>query len=250
MSMNMVLLAAGRGARLRHLTHDRPKALVQIAGRPMLAWLLDRVREAGIESPILITGYQRDTFDEFNLETIHNPNWATTNIVGSLFCARDVLRSGPTLISYTDILYSSRDLQTLAAQPFDICVAYDPHWLDLWKRRFDDPLSDAESFKLDRNGFLVDIGARAGSVREIEGQYMGLLRMTPQGWHQLENLLGVLDPLVAAKLDITSLLSIGIRQHGMLVKALAIKDGWCEVDLPSDVAVAEEYLTRDAKRPR
>jgi glucose-1-phosphate thymidylyltransferase len=43
--MKCILLAAGYGTRLRPLTDDRPKQLLPLAGRPMLDWVLDRVRE-------------------------------------------------------------------------------------------------------------------------------------------------------------------------------------------------------------
>ena len=45
--MKAVLLAAGYGTRLRPLTDDRPKQLLPLGGRPMLDWLLDRIREVG-----------------------------------------------------------------------------------------------------------------------------------------------------------------------------------------------------------
>jgi len=43
--MKVVLLAAGYATRLRPLTDDRPKHLLPVGGRPMLEWVLDRVRE-------------------------------------------------------------------------------------------------------------------------------------------------------------------------------------------------------------
>jgi mannose-1-phosphate guanylyltransferase len=51
--MKAMILAAGRGARLRPLTDDRPKALVEVAGRPMLEIVLSRLREFGIREVII-----------------------------------------------------------------------------------------------------------------------------------------------------------------------------------------------------
>lgn len=47
--MKGLILAAGRGTRLRPLTHTRPKPVIRVAGRPIIHYALDNLREAGIE---------------------------------------------------------------------------------------------------------------------------------------------------------------------------------------------------------
>jgi L-glutamine-phosphate cytidylyltransferase len=240
--LKMVLLAAGRGSRLLDLTEHRPKALVPISGRPLLAWLLDAIHKAGIASPFLLTGYRAEAFDEFGLETIHNPDWEQTNIVSSLICAREILYSYRTLVSYTDILYSADDLLRLGAASAPVCLAYDPHWRELWSRRFLNPLDDAETFEIDADGRLKDIGERPTGFEHVGGQYMGLLSVSPEGWRGIEAVLTTLSPESVAKLDMTSLLRRCIYQHGMFIRGVPIGSPWCEVDAPSDIPIAEEVL--------
>lgn len=52
-----IILAGGRGTRLRSVVSDIPKPLAPVAGRPFLAWLLDMLADAGIRRVVLATGY-------------------------------------------------------------------------------------------------------------------------------------------------------------------------------------------------
>lgn len=55
-----IILVGGLGTRLRALYPDRPKALVPVAGRPFIAWLIDRLREQGVRRIHLAAGYRAD----------------------------------------------------------------------------------------------------------------------------------------------------------------------------------------------
>jgi len=59
-----VILAGGLGTRLRPISADRPKVLMLILGRPFIAFLLDRLAEAGVEEVVLAVGYQADAVRE------------------------------------------------------------------------------------------------------------------------------------------------------------------------------------------
>ena len=56
--MDAIIPAAGRGTRLGALTDDQPKGLVEVAGKPLLAYVLDAAVEAGIDELIVIIGYE------------------------------------------------------------------------------------------------------------------------------------------------------------------------------------------------
>jgi MurNAc alpha-1-phosphate uridylyltransferase len=51
--MKAMLLAAGRGERLRPLTDAIPKALVEVAGKPLIAWHLERLARAGLRDAVI-----------------------------------------------------------------------------------------------------------------------------------------------------------------------------------------------------
>lgn len=62
--MQGVVLAAGAGTRLRPFTADRPKGLVEVAGRPLLAYALDALRHAGVAEAVIVVGYRGDDIAE------------------------------------------------------------------------------------------------------------------------------------------------------------------------------------------
>ncbi len=77
--MDAVIPAAGRGSRLGELTDDRPKGLVDVAGRPLLAHVFETATEAGADELVVIVGYEAaqivdrfgDVFEEVPITYVH-----------------------------------------------------------------------------------------------------------------------------------------------------------------------------------
>jgi len=67
--MKAVVLAAGEGTRLRPLTEDKPKALVEVDGRPILGHCFDRLIELDAEELLVVVGYQKQKIIEFYGDT-------------------------------------------------------------------------------------------------------------------------------------------------------------------------------------
>src|SRR5262249_56121039 len=112
-----------------------------------------------------------------------------TIVVRSLCAAAQWVRRGPVIVSYADIFFRRELVRELVESQDDLAIAYDRDWRTLWTRRFADPLSDAETFRADADGRLLEIGGKAKAVGEIKGQYMGLLRIAPKAWQAIEQLL-------------------------------------------------------------
>ena len=103
------------------------------------------------------------------------------------------------------------------------------------------PLSDAESFDIDANGRITDIGRKAGDVAKIKGQYMGLLKVSPSGWRRISDYVERMAPSERDRLDMTSLLQRLIAE-GTDVMAVSVAGPWGEVDSASDLAVYEQDI--------
>ncbi len=68
MVKTIVLLAAGKGTRMRELSQDKPKHLIPVNGQPFLYHLLKRIQQAGFEKIILVVGYKKEKMYAFAKE--------------------------------------------------------------------------------------------------------------------------------------------------------------------------------------
>jgi choline kinase len=234
--MKAIILAAGRGSRMKHMTDDSPKCLVKVRGKPLLEWQLTALREAGISDIGIVTGYKREMLADRNLTEFHNPRWESTNMVSSLSCAQDWLLAEPCIVSYSDIFYDSSAVASLMKSDADLAVTYDPNWLALWEKRFGDPLLDAETFKLNANGTLTEIGNKPGLVSEVQGQYMGLLRFTPTAWREVLRVRAALSSEQCDNMHMTGTLQRLIDAGVVPVMGVPYEKEWGEVDSIDDLA--------------
>ena len=106
-----------------------------------------------------------------------NPEFESTNMVYSLWCARQHFEGG-FVLSYGDIVYRPEVLDAVLAGHGPVDVAVDLAWAGYWGQRFADPLSDAETMRLTRDGRIESLGQRPRSLGEIQGQYIGLSRFS------------------------------------------------------------------------
>jgi len=237
-----LILAAGQGTRLRPLTDDRPKCMVELGGVPLLHRQLAALSHAGVTDVSVVVGYLADRVAASGITLVANDRYATTNMVSSLFCADAVLRSGDdVLISYGDIVCEPRLIAAVARSPAALAVAVDVGWRAYWALRFDNPLDDAETLRLRDDGTIAEIGQTPESIDEIEAQYLGLLKVSPQGARDLLSAYGRLCELDAGAVD--RMYMTDFLQHlidgGYLVQAVPVRHGWLEVDSLFDVELYE-----------
>ncbi len=234
-SMKAIILAAGRGSRMKSLTDDRPKCLIEFRGKPLLQLQLDALRGAGFTAIAIVCGYRGELLTPYGLKMFDNPRWAQTNMVSSLECAAEWLAQEECVVSYSDIFYSSIAVDNLRASSAELAVAYAPDWLDLWKKRFADPLDDAETFRLDfATGRILEIGKKPRTVDEIQGQYMGLLKFTPASWMACSALRAGLESTARDRMDMTSMLQ-SLIESGFPVTGVPVNSDWGELDSDDDL---------------
>ena len=239
--MRALILAAGRGSRLGDLTKEKPKCLMNLAGKTLLEWQLVALRQSGVADIAIVRGYKGELLEFAKVTFLENNEWMNTNMVSSLLCASDWLRKEECIISYSDIVYPASTIAALSFSKADLCISYNVQWLDTWKLRFEDPLNDAETFRVNQAGNVTEIGGKTNRLDDIKGQYMGLLKFTPRGWHQIETYLMSLTVEEVKKLDMTSLLSRLINR-GIQIKGIPINGMWYEVDNQTDLNIYSSLI--------
>ncbi len=235
--MKAIILAAGRGSRMGSATDSTPKCLTKLNGTPLLDIQINALSSAGLSEIGIVTGYMSEKLSDRGLHTFHNPYWEQTNMLTSLTFASDWLRSDECIVSYSDIFYDDKPISYLMASTDDIAITYDPEWLKIWRKRFNDPLSDAETFRIDKLSGLVEIGQKPKTLNEIQGQYMGLLKFSPDGWSVVELIKSQVTRSTFDKMHMTDLLQKIIENNLCSIRAIASHCRWGEVDTVSDLAV-------------
>ena len=243
--MRALILAAGRGSRMGDLGDDRPKCLIELQGRPLIERQITALRRSGVEEIGVVRGYRAEMIDFPGLFYFANERWAETNMVMSLVAAAPWLRSAPVIVSYADIFYRSELVRGLACAPGQLVITYDREWRRLWTRRFADPLADAETFRINEAGQLLEIGGKTKRIEDIQGQYMGLLKFTPPAWNAVEALLSELDAAARDRLDITGLLRRLLTRKELPIRTFGTDGQWGEIDNPEDVALYQNMVRKD-----
>ena len=122
-----VLLAAGRGTRMRELTNDLPKPMLVVQGRPVLQHIVEGLRIAGIRDVLLIVGWRADVVRDFFRDgsewdvRISYETQVVQDGTGKVVeLAREFCGSDPFVLSYGDILVDAGNYQRLVSPADDV----------------------------------------------------------------------------------------------------------------------------------
>ena len=248
--MDMIILAAGQGTRLRPLTDNVPKCLVEVNGKSILDWQLQVARQAGISNIAVIRGYRKEAIDRSGVIYFENPLYDKTNMVETVMCAETIFKDG-FIISYGDVIYERSVLENLLAAENPINVVVDMDWQKYWEKRFENVLDDAETLQFDAEGKITSIGQKPVNIKEIDAQYIGLLSFRGSGvdaWRHVyaqarQEAASGRNPLRGQRpfnmLYMTDMLQ-GVIDYGFPMHPVPIHRGWVEIDSIKDLEIANQ----------
>jgi choline kinase len=217
--------------------------MVEFNGRPIIDYILESARLSGIQDIVVVCGYKENILKEHlkekKIEFCTNHHFNSTNMVSSLFCAENKM-DDDIIISYADIVYRKDVLDKLIEASAELNIVVDKNWKDLWSIRMEDPLSDAETLKINSSGNISELGKKPQSVEDIQGQYIGLIKIRKKTldkivsfYHSLDTN-SIYDGKNFNNMFMTSFLQLVIDK---LIPAtpVFIEGGWVEIDSVQDL---------------
>ncbi|MBX3180706.1 MAG: phosphocholine cytidylyltransferase family protein [Candidatus Hydrogenedentes bacterium] len=182
--MQVIIIGAGRGARLMPTTEDSPKCFAEVEGRRILDWAVTAFGENGLDRICFIGGYRiekvREAYPHFEFR--HNDAWPDNNILASLFYAEDRMADG-FICCYSDILFNTNVVADLKTHPADIAIGVDTAWMDRYTERTEHPTDDAEKVAVE-NGRVIEIH-RELHDHHAHGEFIGVAKFSAAGAAQL-----------------------------------------------------------------
>jgi L-glutamine-phosphate cytidylyltransferase len=239
--MRALILAAGQPRNVGE-TGDRPTCLVPLAGKPLIERQMAALRGGGATEIGIVRGFRAGMIDYPDTIYFEHERWTDTSTVMSLAAANAWLRSSPVIVSDSDIFYPPELVHRLGSVRGSLVVAYDRKWRDLWTRRFGDLLTGAETFRRGGAGNLLEIGGKPANSDEIDGQYIGLLKVTPSAWQAFETMLGELDPPTRDQLSMTGLLRRLLAMKSVGIGTVGTDGQWGKVESAGDMELYERMV--------
>ena len=244
--MELLILAAGRGSRLGTLTNLIPKGLLKIQERSLIERQIDVVEnELFIDKVSIAVGYKSEKFDQLkNINKILIANWNKFNMIGTFLNVveqNQINMSKDILITYGDILLKDGFFSNCKFKDtHDILLPIIEDWKKQWEGRYDNPLSDLETLKYDKNNKLLEIGRRPRNFDEIMGQFTGVVFIPS---HKIEDFIICCKKVYALNInaDMTFLLSFMLSKKINIDVSLVPNSKWYEIDTLKDL----EYAIRN-----
>src|SRR4029077_12189791 len=122
-----VVLAAGRGTRMRELTAELPKPMIEVRGKPVVQHIVEGLRNAGIRDCLIVVGYRADVVRDFfgdgsryNVAIQYTTQTVQDGTGRVVELAHDFVTDRPFILAYGDILIAPANYQRVVTLPDDV----------------------------------------------------------------------------------------------------------------------------------
>jgi len=225
-----VILAAGRGTRMRELTADLPKPMIEVRGKPVLQHIVEGLRDAGICEFLIVVGYRGDTVRNFLGDgSRYNTaiQYATQTVQDGtgrvVDLARDFVGHSPFVLSYGDILVDPSNYKHVVDLPEHVEAI-------ITVTRGED-VSKGGAVFVNKQMELVDIREKSNVREETNWYNAGLYVFRPSIFEFTANL----QPSRRGEYELTDAIR-ALAQSGKKVKALKLTGEWADVRDPEVLA--------------
>ncbi len=192
---SVIILAASHGKELGQLTHEQPKTLININGKPLLNRIISTFYEFGIKDLTVVRGYKKEKISIHNIKYIDNDDYENTREVFSLFKGLTNI-VGDAIISYGDILFKKYVINILFELDGDFNIVVDSSWQEsLNKQRYINFVSCNVKYRkeeFEQKVFLQHIGNTI-TESDISGEWIGILKLSSVGTNIVKSILNELS---------------------------------------------------------
>ena len=236
--MQLVILASGKGSRLKNKTKKIPKCLVKVNKISIIDYNKKFFNK--FKKVIIVTGYKSKLIKKKlkykNFKFVTNEDFKTTNMVYSFFCASKYIYKS-VIVCYADIIFDDKIFEILKKNYTSIIVKRD--WYNYWKQRM--PIkkifNDAEDLVI-KKGYVKTIGGKINK-NIPKNQFMGLIKITYEDFKKLKIFFYKLNN---KKIDFTNFLNLAIKHKIIKLRAFGTKRFWIEIDSLKDLKLAKKKL--------
>ena len=250
-STKTIILAAGKGTRLKKYASDKPKGMLKIGNNSLIERQIKQFNYLGIKDISIVRGFMGHKIKFPNIVYFENEQFDKSNMLVSLFSAREKM-DGDIIVSYGDIMFSQSLLENLLIEKGDIVVSVDVSWKLYWMMRYNTIHYDTESLRLDRNNLIISLGEPNPRNENIDGRYVGLIKFSQKGlnsikkiWKKYKNDYWNKPWQVSGKpmrqAYMTDMLQ-ALIDNNYQVNASLTQNGWIEFDTDSDYENAQSWM--------
>jgi len=226
-----VVLAAGRGTRMRELTVDFPKPMIEVRGKPVLQHIVEGLRDAGVRRFVIIVGYHADAVRNFfgngqrhNVDIDYVTQTVQDGTGRVVNLARSFVGDSPFILSYGDILISPVNYKRVVDLPDD-CETI------ITVTRGEDVSKGGAVFVNDQME-LVDLREKPKSGEPTSPWYnAGLYAFRPS----IFEFIATLKPSPRGEYELTDAIR-DLAHSGNKVQALELSGEWADVRDPEVLA--------------
>ena len=230
--MNLILLAAGKSSRIYNKI-KKNKCLIKINNKNLIKNIIDNSSNADISEINIITGFKpqniKKELKSYNkIKFTNNSKYQTTDMVYSSIIGLKKSQSD-TIISYTDIIYTKKLFQIIKKSNNNfITIPYIKNWKRVWNKRDKNIFEDAETFKVDKNSNLKEIGNKIDkkNLKSVNGQFMGIVFIPKKFINLIINKYNIYSN---SKLQLTQFVNKLIKDN-IKIKCVNYNDFWYEID--------------------
>ena len=240
----VVVLGATQGKGFGKMTENRPKMMIPISGKAILAKLVASFNDCNLKHISAVRGYKKEAVNLPNIKYFDNDAFETTEEASSLYAARDFLR-GRVVLSFGDILFEKYVLLNLIDSPSDFTIVVDSSWekqTEKHNRTADLVIAERKhSFEYREDGiFLKSIGADLNRA-EVHGEWIGLAMFSPKGSDILVETLDRLNQEGRLASMPVSAVFTELLKKGHAIRVEYIHGHWLDIDTLDDISDAYAF---------